>query len=415
MRELMASIEMAEAFSEVEVLDEEYSRLLGYPREVVLEGRARELADWARAWYVEHGRPWMYARQAASFAISGKAICIDETQFTSSRLQTTLEQAGAHSAILVAVGAGAEAEEEARRRWADEKPDEYFFLEMYASAVVERLTTMAGARLCDWAERRGMAVLPHYSPGYSEWDIAEQPRLLELLKRTRDEQFPSPVEIFETGMLRPKKTLLAVFGLTAHTDRLTRLTSLIPCERCSYGPCQYRRAPFRRSPRPAGEVITARPLSLNLNASYSVNRKALERWAKERLTLHMNDDGTVDAEFRYDGTTCTNMGRPLTFLYNVKLGPGTEGYPIRMQQCVPASGDEGHKLMCKYIEDENALMGAIGSEKPLAGEKLDAVLAWPRPPSVAGCYCDSTSREHKWGLVFETIHYSLVQKERELE
>jgi hypothetical protein len=415
MREVMASIELAERVNGVDVLDEEYARLLGYPRGVVLEGRARELADWARAWYAEHGRPWMYARQAESFAISGKTICIDRVQFTSSLLQTTLKQAEAHSVILVAVGAGAEAEEEARRRWAEEKPDEYFFLEMYASAVVERLATTAGARLCDWAEQRGMAVLPHYSPGYAEWDIAEQPRLLELLKQTRSEPFPSLVEIFETGMLRPKKTLLAVFGLTAHMDRLTRLTSLIPCERCSFGPCQYRRAPFRRSPRPAGEMVAVSAPVLTRNAAYSVNRKALDRWAKERLTLRMNDDGTVNAEFRFDGTTCTNMGRPLTFLYGVKLGTSAEGYPIRMQQCTPAPGDEGHKLMCKFMEDEDALMGAIDGEKPLAGEKLDTILGWRRMPSAAGCLCESTSREHKWGLVFETIHYALAQKERELE
>ncbi|MGP8252974.1 MAG: hypothetical protein ACLQHF_13155 [Terracidiphilus sp.] len=415
MREVMATIELAEKITRVDVLNEEYSRLLGYPRGVVWEGRARELAGWARGWYAEHGRPWMYARQAESFAIDGNTIGIDGAQFTSRRLQTALEQAGAHSVILVAVGAGAEAEEEARRRWAEEKPDEYFFLEMYASAVVERLATMSGARLCDWAEQRGMAVLPHYSPGYSEWDIAEQPRLLDLLKQTRSKQFPSPVEVFETGMLRPKKTQLAVFGLTSHTDRLTRLTSLIPCERCSFGPCQYRRAPFRRSPRPAGEVVAARIPALNQNAVYSVNRKALDRWAKERLKLSVNDDGTVDAEFRYDGTTCTNMGRPLTFFYYVKLGASMEGYPIRTQQCAPAPGDEGHRLMCKFTEDEDGLMGAIGSEKPLAGLKLDAVLAWRRMPSAAGCYCESASREHKWCLVLETIHYALVQKERELE
>jgi hypothetical protein len=415
MREVTDTIELAEAVSGVDVLDEEYSRLLGYPRGIVLEGRARELADWAREWYAEHGRPWMYARQAEGFSMNGNTISIDGAQFTSSRLKTTLQQAEAHSVILVAVGAGAEAEEDARRRWVDEKPDEYFFLEMYASAVVERLTTMAGARLCDWAEQRGMAVLPHYSPGYSEWDIAEQPRLLELLRQTRCVQFPSPVEVFETGMLRPKKTLLAVFGLTSHTDRLARLTSLIPCEQCSFGPCQYRRAPFRRSPRPAGEVGALPASALNQNAAYSVNRKALDRWSKERLQLRLNDDGTVDAEFRYDGTTCTNMGRPLTFFYNVKLGTSTEGYPIRMQQCAPAPGDEGHRLMCKFTEDKSALMGAIGSEKPLAGEKLDAVLAWRRMPSAAGCYCESTSRDHKWGLVLETIHYALVQKEKELE
>ena len=34
----------------------EYARLLGYPREWVMEGRPRELAEWARA--VERSRDW---------------------------------------------------------------------------------------------------------------------------------------------------------------------------------------------------------------------------------------------------------------------------------------------------------------------------------------------------------------------
>jgi len=377
----------------------------------VLEGRARELADWAREWYARNGRPWFYARQAESFEISGDSIRIDGTQFTSKRLLGALQQAEAHSVILVAVGAGAEAEEEAHRRWENERPDEYFFLEIFGSAVVEHLATSTGARLCDWAEQNDMAMLPHYSPGYSEWDVAEQTRLLELLKQTRSEPFPSPVEVFESGMLRPKKTLLAVFGLTRHTDRLRRLTDLVPCENCSFGPCQYRRAPYRRAPRSWGEQVPVQPPVLDQDAAYSVNRRALKRWAEERLTLQVSQDGSLDALFRYEGTTCTNMGRPLTFHYTVKLGPRTEGYPIREQRCAPATGDTGHKAMCQYVENPETMMAAIDREKPLRGERLNAVLQWRREPSAAGCYCVASSRDHKWGLVLETIHYALVQRE----
>ena len=93
--------------------------------------------------------------------ITGDSIHIDGVPFTSKRLQSTLQQAEAHSVILAAVGAGPEAEEESRRRWEEEKPDEYFFLEIFASAVVEHLITATGARLCDWAEHKEMAVLPH--------------------------------------------------------------------------------------------------------------------------------------------------------------------------------------------------------------------------------------------------------------
>jgi len=421
MRQVAESIEIADALAGVDVLQQEFTRLLGYPRGWELEGRARELADLARNWYGKHGRPWFYARQVESLefesgspagdTIRPDLIKIDGMVFNSKRLHSAFEQAGAHSAILVAVGAGPEAEEEARRLWKEDKPDEYFFLEMFASAVVEQLTTIAGARLCDWAEQRGMAVLPHSSPGYPDWDVAEQPRLLKLIMHTRSEQFPSRVDAFDSGMLRPKKTQLAVFGITRHRDRLQRLTSLVPCESCSFGPCQYRRAPYKRAPRTTAEPLPAPTSVLDADAQYTVNRKALQRWAEERLAIALQSDGSMVATFRYDGTTCTNMGRPLAFIYNVRLGPRADEYPILDERCSPAAGDTGHESMCKFVEDADRLMTAIDSEKPLIGQRLNAILKWRREPNGAGCYCEAQSRIHKWGLVLETIHYALVQKE----
>jgi hypothetical protein len=405
-------LELAGTLPTVGVQPDEYLRLLGYPRGHELEGRARQLANWARDWYAEHGRPWFYARQAETFALTPRHVCIDSVPFTSSRLAAALAQAEADSAVLVAVGAGPEAEEKARQLWTEEKPDEYFFLEIFASAVVEHLTTLTGARLCDWAEHHGMAVLPHSSPGYAEWNVAEQPHLLRLIRQTRHVPLPSSLQVLESGMLRPRKSQLAVFGLTRHTDRLQRLTDLIPCERCSFGPCQYRRAPYRRPPRPAGEQFAARTAVLNEDATYTVNRKALERWAKERLTLSTHTDSSIDAVFRYDGTTCTNMGRPLAFLYSVRLGPRDEGYPILAQRCEPAPGDTGHEHMCNCLENPDPLLSAIADEKPLAGQTLNAVIGWQRSFAAAGCFCEAASREHKWGLVLETIHYALVQKQK---
>ncbi|HUV71033.1 MAG TPA: hypothetical protein VMW15_15345 [Terracidiphilus sp.] len=413
MREIAESMELAGTLPGVHVQPEEYVRLLGYPRGWQLEGRSLELADWAQEWYAKNGRPWFYARQAESFQIAGDSIHIDGMTFTSKRLKSTLEQAEAHSAILVAVGAGTEAEQESHRRWEEEKPDEYFFLEVFASAVVEHLVTATGARLCEWAEQNEMAVLPHYSPGYAEWDVAEQPRLLELMKRTRTEPFPSQVEVFDSGMLRPKKTLLAVFGLTRRTESLRGLSELVPCENCSFGPCQYRRTAYRRAPQSWGEPLPVRVAVLDQNAEYSVNRRALQRWAKERLSINSNRDGSLQITFRYEGTTCTNMGRSLAFDYAVKLGTRAQGYPILEQRCVPAAGDTGHMKMCQYLENPDGLMTAIESEHPLKGERLDAVLSWRRKPNGAGCYCEPASRDHKWGLVLETIHYALAQKEFE--
>src|SRR5829696_9033949 len=126
-------IELVDTLPDINVQPAEYKRLLGYPRERVLEGRARELADWARAWYATHGRPWVYARQAQTLDITNGSILIDGVAFASKRLQKTLHQAEADGAILVAVSAGPELEAEAQKLWMEEKPDEYFFLEIFGS------------------------------------------------------------------------------------------------------------------------------------------------------------------------------------------------------------------------------------------------------------------------------------------
>jgi hypothetical protein len=415
--------ELVDTSPDVDVEIAEYRRLLGYPRGHALSGRALDLIDKARSWFAANGSPWVYARQAHELAITNGSVAIDGQSFHSSGLQSSLRQSQAESVFLVAVSAGPEIELESERRWLDEKPDEYFFLEVYGSAVVEHLVTMCGARLCAWAEPQRMAVLPHMSPGYVSWDIAQQPQLLRLI-RAGSSALPGQLEALSSGMLRPKKSLLAVFGVTRHTASVRRLAELNPCERCSYLPCQYRRAAYQLGQQFSGIMISgpavdqnfetsAEKRSLDHAADYTVNRKALARWAAERLTLTEHADGSIDALFRYEGTTCTNLGRRLLFDYHVKLGPADDGYPIQSQQCVPAPGDEGYTSMCRYIENPATLLAAIDREKPLHEEPLNGVLAWESPVAVAGCYCEHSDRMHKWRIVLETIHYALVEHERQ--
>jgi hypothetical protein len=67
--------------------------------------------------------------------------------------------------------------------------------------------------------------------------------------------------------------------------------------------------------------------------------------------------------------------------------------------------------MCRYMSNPEHLMVAIDHEKPLLGQPLNDVITWQRPVNNAGCYCEPSSRKHKCGLVLETIHYALVQRE----
>jgi hypothetical protein len=417
--------EFTDVQPQVEVQEAEFRRLLGLPRERPLEGRVQELAEWAPAWYSKHGRPWIFAQAAGGVTFAPGRLSIAGIDFPSARLQAPFAAAEAHDAMLLAVSAGPECEEHARICWQEERPDEYFFLEAYGSAVVESLVTQAAGRICAWADQHGLGVLPHYSPGYPGWPISDQLKLWHLLGSHNGSPFPGQLEVMETGMLRPKKSLLAVFGVTKHPEKVRPGSRLIPCENCSLPRCQYRRAPYRffmpqaesigRNQELASEIQSDALLAsggLDLNARYTVNPRALKKWVEERLLLEFANDGSVTARFRYDGTTCSNLGQPLQYNYLVRLEPPSQAYRVAELRCAPASTDTGHAQMCEYLKDAAGLMNRIASEKPLLGRPLNDVLTWERATNPAGCYCEAASREHKWGLVFEVIHFALAQTQR---
>jgi hypothetical protein len=144
-------------------------------------------------------------------------------------------------------------------------------------------------------------------------------------------------------------------------------------------------------------------------ARYSINSRALRKWAAERVRLVWRPDGTVEAFFRFDGTTCSNMGQPLAFDYQVELSGPEEGYRIRSSSCAPAPGDEGYQATCAYLADPDNFMRDVSADVPLLGRPLDEVLTWSRDSAPAGCHCTAASRAHKWGLALEVIHFALLQ------
>jgi hypothetical protein len=250
----LTMFELIETHPPLDVQEAEYQRLLGYPKNHVLTERARELADAARAWFSTNGRPWIYARETGALELKDAKLRIGGHKFSSRRLHDSFAAGAAHSAIVVAVSAGNECEETARQLWQESKPDEYFFLEIFGSAVVEHLIALASGRICAWADRQQMAVLPHFSPGYSGWDVAEQVKLWNLISQDNRRGFPGGLNVLDSGMLRPKKSLLAVFGVTRDVEQARRFSKLIPCENCSLPGCQYRRAPYRRAPAQFEEI-----------------------------------------------------------------------------------------------------------------------------------------------------------------
>ncbi len=306
--------ELIDIKPDINVNEVEYKRLLGYPYHHELEGRSRELADWARDWYYKKGKPWIYAVRIDEIDFSNEKIRINDIEFSSKRLCSQLREANAKSLILAAVSAGAECEKKAAQFWRENKPDKYFFLEIFGSAVVEHLITNAGARFCAWADENNSAVLPHYSPGYPGWDVTDQNKLLKLIEQKSNNDLPGTIEVLETGMLKPKKSLLALFGITKNIEKVKKLSELIPCETCSLQGCKYRRTNYKYSRNPIEDVNKLQPgnnslsnnpkQDLSKSAKYNVSLKALQKWSDERLNLRILKDNSIEAQFRYEGTTC---------------------------------------------------------------------------------------------------------------
>ncbi len=400
-------MEIHDTQPDYQVQDAEFLRLLGYPAGHEPGARVRELMAWARAWYGEHGRPWVYLRRV-EFQTDAEQLRLDGVAFDSPRLHEHLRQHDARSAVLLAVSAGRECEEHARALWNEGKPDEYFFLEIFGSAVVEDLVARTSGRVCDLAAPEGLMAIRHYSPGYTGWDVSEQPKLLSLIARGMSASFPGPLEVLSSGMLRPKKSLLAVFGLAPASARLSAAATDAPCVNCSFAPCRYRRAPYRHdvgpvSDRTPGGQSQAGPAA----PRYTVNARALRKWAAERISLTPQADGSLEAVFRFDGTTCSHQ--PLAFDYRVRLSGPVSGNVILETSCVPAPDDEGHKLTCSYLADGTDHLREIASDRPLLGRPLDEVFTWARTSAPSGCHCAPDSRLHKWGLALEAIHYALSQ------
>ena len=141
--------------------------------------------------------------------------------------------------------------------------------------------------------------------------------------------------------------------------------------------------------------------------------RTLKKWAQHRLDVQPQSDGTLSARFQMEGTTCSNMGIPLLFDYCVHLSSRADGYKILKMEATPGAGHDGYRRMCSYQNEGEPFIRRIEEEKPLLGQPLDDILRWSQKVAPSGCLCSRASRNHKWKIVLQTLHYRLVNDEKE--
>jgi hypothetical protein len=235
------------------VSERELRRLVGLPRGRDLEGELRERAEAARSWYAAKGRPFSAARRLAVERVSaGEVRLEDGTELRSPALADALRDTQGHAVLVLAVSAGPEVATETRRLWAEDRPDEAYFLDRFAAGVTEALVLWVSGDECRRASSAGETLLPPLSPGCGRFELGDQQRLLTSLGGlpAPDERLRlGPIEALSTGALDPPHSLLAAIGVTHR--KLVATTPEDLCRACELEPCAFRRARF------AGAVIEA--------------------------------------------------------------------------------------------------------------------------------------------------------------
>ncbi len=249
------------------VTDAEFRRLLGIPRGREVAAEIDERADLARRWYAEHGQPFVAVRRMALGSATPESVTLETGEVIGgAALAERLRDGEAYALVALAVSAGPEVAVEAARLWADDRPDESYFLDRFAAAVTEQLVWQASAALCGSATTAGEGLLPHLSPGCGRWEISAQHQLMALLcvdQPPRPRAMPAaagedvqpalvlgPITLLASGALKPQHSLLAALGVARRDIVATPESS---CRSCDLARCRYRRAPYTRDSRSQGD------------------------------------------------------------------------------------------------------------------------------------------------------------------
>lgn len=198
----------------IEVPVAHIERHLGVPSGAERCAQWPYLIDGARRWCREYVTPWVRTRHVTIAGIFGVVVELERgNQLASGLLAKRLRTAGAHALIVAAFSAGHEIDDEIKRHWDAGRPDEAMVLNAYGSVLIEQLRACLARRLRRTMGARGMRVLPYLSPGYDGWPLEDQANLFSLIADAA-----GPIELLDSGGLRPSKSMLAVFGLTRASD-----------------------------------------------------------------------------------------------------------------------------------------------------------------------------------------------------
>ncbi|MDU2065281.1 MAG: vitamin B12 dependent-methionine synthase activation domain-containing protein [Sporomusaceae bacterium] len=134
---------------------------------------------------------------------------------------------------LLAVTIGEAIEEEVRSLFAKGRYTAGLLLDAAATTAVESIADQINEEIKRVASRSGFQTTWRFSPGYGDWPVTIQQKLLDTLDTKKIN-----LQATESSMLMPRKSVTAVIGFFPHTDCSTiKAKTERGCQHCSNTSC----------------------------------------------------------------------------------------------------------------------------------------------------------------------------------
>jgi len=199
----------------------EIERLLGLPRGTSADARTAATIEEARAFLARRGGSWCRVR-----FLPGES--------------PMRELRAALGTIVVAASAGPALDAHVDTDWGAGRPDRAYAFDRVGAAIVEHLVVRAARDCATALLPHGLRITARSSPGCEGTSLDGQRRSFELLTAPGEPPLPGPLRLFDSGMLAPRLSQIAVFAVDAGAGGGT-LPEGATCVRCTYAPCSVRR------------------------------------------------------------------------------------------------------------------------------------------------------------------------------
>jgi cobalamin-dependent methionine synthase I len=217
---------------------DEILRFQGYKRGVDVPGPdVLELLEEALTMGQALMRPRAVVRWTPVRRQEGDRLVLDEVAFTIPGITRSWGLLADVAGAVVTIGDALERRVAAL--WEARELPLAAMLDSVGSGAVESLAEYVNDVLCQQGIARGDKVTNRISPGYGDWDLAEQPRLFGLVSGA-----PIDVRLNDACFMTPEKSLTLLVGAGPDV-RVDHYFS--QCARCWMAGCAYRRVPARRT------------------------------------------------------------------------------------------------------------------------------------------------------------------------